>query len=124
MTPPAMIVHNLAQAQLALAAGRPVTLLSAPNAAAYAGCLWWAALLAAAGHDGPALLDCGAAPGRALEALRLGLRGIVLACPAPAFALVQELAAAQNAMLLATAPPALDLGTRGAELRLAAWLGG
>jgi len=120
--PPAVIVHGLGDARRALAAGRAVTLVSAPGAASFSGCLWWARLLEAAAFDGPALLDCGPASGRALEALRLGLRGIVLSCPQPAFAVVAELAAAQNATLLAAAPAALDLGEAGAARRLAAWL--
>jgi len=118
------MVHSLGQARLALAAGRPVTLLSAPGAALYAGCLWWQSLLAQAGCEGLALLDCGAAPGRAVEALRLGLRGLVLTCEEPAFQAVSALAAAQGAMLLPAPPPSLDLGARGAERHLSAWLGG
>ncbi len=122
--PPAVIVHSLADAQKALAPGRPVTLLSAPGAAQYAGCLWWRELLAAANFTGPALLDCADAPGRALEALHLGLRGVVLHAPAPAFAIVAELAAANGALVLPMAPPALDLRQNGATRRLESWLAG
>ncbi len=43
--PPAVIVHGLDDARAALAPGRPVTLLSAPGAALYAGCGWWRALV-------------------------------------------------------------------------------
>lgn len=43
--PPAVIVHGLDNARTALAPGRPVTLLSAPGAALYAGCGWWRALV-------------------------------------------------------------------------------
>lgn len=39
--PPAVIVHGLADARAAVAIGLPVTLLSAPGAGLYAGCLWW-----------------------------------------------------------------------------------
>lgn len=106
-----------------MAAGR-VTLLSAPGAALYAGGLWWVSLLAAAEYEGLALLDCGAAPGRALEALKLGVSGLVLQAPAAAFAVVAELAAAQNAVLLAKPPPALDLALPGSLRRLAAWVAG
>jgi hypothetical protein len=120
----AVVVHGLSDARAALAVGRPVTLLSAPGAALYAGCLWWRELLAAAGYEGVALLDCGAAPGRAVEALRLGLRGIVLEAPPAAFDVVAKLAAAQGAVLLAVAPPALDLALPGAHRRLKSWLGG
>ncbi len=121
---PAVIVHSLEQARRALAPGRPVTLLSAPGAAVYAGCLWWQELLTQAAFNGVALLDCADAPGRALEALKLGLTGIVLRCPPAAFAVVAELAAAQNALLLAQAPPALDLAQPGAIRQLEAWLSG
>ncbi len=116
-------MHGLGQARAALAVGRAVTLLSGPGAVLYMGCLWWQQLLVAAGHEGPALLDCGDAPGRALEALRLGLNGLVLSCDAKRFAQVEVIAAAQGALLLAAAPAALDLAERGAERRLAAWLG-
>jgi len=117
--PPAVIVHGLEHARLALAPGHPVTLLSAPGAALYAGCLWWQQLLAQSGHIGPALLDCAAAPGRALEALKLGLSGIILQNPPPAIA---QIAAAQQALLLPVAPPALDLAQAGALRRLTEWL--
>ena len=120
--PPAIIVHGLPDIRIALAPDRPVTLLSAPGAALYAGCGWWAGLLAAAGFTGPALLDCADAPGRAWEGLKLGLAGIILA-PCPAWAQVAEYAAAQNASLLAAAPPALDLAQPGAARHLAGWLG-
>ena len=45
---PAVVVHGLADAEAALAVGRPVTLLSAPGAALYAGCLWWREMVARA----------------------------------------------------------------------------
>jgi hypothetical protein len=121
---PAVIVHSLAHARQALAPARPVTLLSARGAAQFAGCLWWQELLAQSGHAGAALLDCGDAPGRALEALKLGLTGLVLRCPPPAFAVVAEIAAAQGAVLVAEAPPALDLAESGAARRLLPWLSG
>lgn len=122
--PPAIIVHGLAELTAAIAPGRPFTLLSAPGAASFGGCGWWAALIEAAGFTGPSLLDCGDAPGRAVEALRLGLPGIVLTCEAAAYATVAELAQHAGARLLPVAPPALDLGERGAERRLLAWLAG
>ncbi|MDD2795595.1 hypothetical protein [Acidocella sp.] len=122
--PPAVIVHSLADAKAALAPGRALTLLSAPGAGQFAGCLWWRELLVAAGFAGPALLDCGSAPGRALEALHLGLGGVVLHAPAPAFSLVAQLAAAQGALALPLAPPALDLRLNGAIRRLDSWLDG
>ncbi len=120
--PPAVIIHGLNDAKLALSFGRPVTLLSAPAAALYGGCLWWFSLLQSAPTDNPALLDCADAPGRAVEALKMGLKGIVLACEAELFATVGELAKINAALLFAAAPPALDLSQRGNHRRLAAWL--
>lgn len=121
--PPALIVHGLAQARQARALGLPVTLLSAPGAAGAWGCLWWQSLLAAAGHTGPALLDCGASPGRAVEALELGLGAIVLA-QGPAWAEIKALAVRKRALLLPTPPLGLDLGEKHAQERLIAWLSG
>lgn len=119
---PVVMVHSLAHIECALALRRPVTLLSGPGAALYAGCLWWRQLLAEADFTGLALLDCADAPGRALEALKLGLGGIVLTCPPAAFAIVSEIAAAQGAMILPRAPKALDLAQHGAARHLKAWL--
>jgi hypothetical protein len=116
------MIHGLGNARAALAPGRPVTLLSAPAAALFAGCRWWQELLAAAGATGPALLDCADAPGRAVEALKCGVNGIVLECEVSIFQSVANLAAAQGALLLPAAPPSLDLAMRGAERKLAAWL--
>ncbi|MDA8051960.1 MAG: hypothetical protein M0002_18480 [Rhodospirillales bacterium] len=124
---PAVIVHGLADALTALAPGLPVTLLSARGAALYGGCGWWQALVAAARAAYPAtvaedLLDCADAPGRALEALRCGIKGLILDPDCPAFPAVQRAATAAGARLLSAAPPALDLFERGAARRLAAWL--
>lgn len=120
--PPAVIIHSLPQLQRALAPCRPVTLLSAPGAALYAGCLWWQALMEAAQAGSPHFLDCADAPGRAVEALKLGLPGVILGCEATLFAAVASIAQSQGAVLLAAAPPALDLALRGAERKLDAWL--
>jgi hypothetical protein len=119
---PAVMVHNLAHIECALGLRLPVTLLSGPGAAVYAGCLWWQQLLEAADFTGLALLDCADAPGRALEALKLGLSGIVLTCPQAAFAIASEIAAAQGAILLPQAPKALDLAQYGSARHLEAWL--
>jgi len=125
--PPAVIIHGLPHALAALALGRPVTLLSAPGAASYAGCAWWRAVVAAAlaAHpdaDAPDALDCGDAPGRALEALSAGC-GIVVLHPGPAWDDIAIRLSSRGALLLTAAPAALDLGWRGADRQLAAWLG-
>jgi hypothetical protein len=119
---PAVIVHGIFDARAALAAGRKVTLLSAPGAALFGGCFWWRALMAEAGFTGVSLLDCADAAGRAVEAIRLGLPGVVLEGGIPAYGAVAILAAEAGAMILPAAPPALNLGKRGAARQLNAWL--
>jgi hypothetical protein len=116
--PPAIVVHGLPDLRLATAPGLPVTLLSGPGAAIYAGCGWWRALMALGAGGNPDILDCADAPGRAMEALRAGCRLLVLD---PA---VASRAAVVGATLLADRPPALDLAARGAARRLQAWLEG
>lgn len=129
ITRPAIVVHGLAEAGAALRPGFPLVLLSAPAAAGYAGCLWWRELVAAARAMHPAtpaldVLDCGAAPGHAMAALRVGQRLLVLDPACPAFAAVAAAAADCGAHLLAARPPALDLAAHGAARRLAGWLAG
>ena len=144
--PPAVLVHGRAHAAAAVGAavgspgaplqgapvrdgGRPVTLLSAPGAALYAGPGWWRALVVAAraGRD-PALvadiLDCADDPAQAFAALRLGQAWLVLAPHAPGFAAAAAVAAARGGGVLAAPPPALDLAQPGAARDLAAWLDG
>lgn len=120
--PPAIVIHGLAHARLALAPGRPVTLLSAPGAAAFAGALWWQGVVARAASPWPDLLDCADAPGRALEALAVGCRGLIL-LPCPAWGSVAERAEDAGALIVAERPAALDLARPGAARRIEAWLG-
>jgi hypothetical protein len=97
--PPAVMIHGLEHARAALAPGLPVALLSGPGAGAYAGVGWWQALMAQAGAIGtPHILDCGVAPGRALEALRAGQSWLVLRAEPRVFADLAE----RGAMLGAT----------------------
>ena len=126
---PAVVVHGLAQARSALRPALPVTLLSAPGAALFAGCLWWRALVGQARAEFPAavlavVLDCADAPGQAMAALRVGQRVLVLDPACPAFAAVAAAAAGLGATVLAARPPALDLADDGAARRLASWLRG
>ncbi len=123
----AVVVHGLAQARAALRPGFPVVLLSAPAAAGYAGCLWWRELVAAARAAHPAtpaldVLDCGAAPGHAMAALRVGQRLLILDPACPAYRAVAGAAATLGAHVLPARPPALDMAARGAQRRLAGWL--
>jgi hypothetical protein len=128
---PAVIVNGLDDAVAALQAARgtPVTLLSAPAAALFAGCLWWQqvvaqALTAVPNGNATDLLDCADASGIALSALRIGLRRIVLYPASPGREAVLAIAEACGALVLPAPPPALDLARRGAARRLQAWLHG
>lgn len=125
---PAVIVHGLADALRALAPGRPLTLLSAPGAAIFGGCAWWRALAARAREAAPGLvaadiLDCADATGRALAALRIGQRAIVLWPDAPGRDSALSAARGLGAQVLAAAPDALDMADADAGARLPAWLG-
>lgn len=80
-----IIVHSLDHARTAVAVaadlGVPVTLASAPAAAAYVGPLWFAQVVAHAAAEGPgvqvsAILDCGATAGLVLAALRQGIKRV------------------------------------------------
>ena len=119
---PCVVVHGLADTRIALAPGRPVTLLSAPGAAIYAGAGWWRALMILAKQEHTIefcdVLDCGDSPGQAMAAIRAGQRRIVLDPACPAFARVASL----DTLVLAARPPALDLAQRGAARHLADWL--
>ncbi len=118
--PPAVVVHGLRHARMALAPGVPVTLLSARGAAIYAGCGWWRALMDASGAQID-ILDCADAPGYAMAALRIGQRRIILD-PGPAFAAVRAAAEALGATVLAARPDALDLADPRAARSLHTWL--
>ncbi len=128
---PVVIVNGLADAVTALRASRgvPITLLSAPGAALFAGCLWWREVVRQAHEIVPNgavtdILDCAEASGLALSALRIGQKAIVLYEAAPGHAAVVAIAADLGAQVFQIAPPALDLGKRGAARRLDAWLHG
>ncbi len=123
----AVIVHGLTDATTALAVGAPVTLLSAPGAGLYAGCLWWRSMVAAARAAFPAtnvidILDCADAAGMAMGSLRVGVHRLVLWPDAPGWTAVAEIAAAQGGFVLQQAPDALDMAERGAVRRLHGWL--
>lgn len=124
---PAVIVHGLAHAKAALTFGLPVTLLSAPGAAVFAGCLWWREMVAAARADFPDveavdILDCADASGAAMGALRSGMCRLVLWPEAPGWASVAAIAVRQGGVVLTEAPVALDLSHRNAFRRLDGWL--
>jgi hypothetical protein len=81
-----IIIHSLFQATAALTAsaraGRPVVLVSAPDAGGYVGPGWFKALVAAAREAVPdarcrSLLDCGDNVGAALAAIRTEVEGVI-----------------------------------------------
>jgi hypothetical protein len=129
--PPSIVIHSLAHARIAIdaatdAGNLPVLLLSAPDAGCFMGSAWWLALMEAAAvghiHPIPNLLDCGDAAGRAMQALRLGQKGIILDRACPQHQAVLERAIMTGAMLRSERPLALDLAEHGAARRLGAWL--
>jgi hypothetical protein len=124
---PAVVIHGLGHARTALAAGRPVTLLSARGAGLFAGCGWWRAVIERARAEFAAvpfadILDCADAPGLALGALRIGQRLIVLDPDAPGRDAVAAIAASLGGALLSSRPPALDMANRAAARRLHDWM--
>lgn len=131
---PAVVIHSLADARLALAAvgrlgGRDAVLLSAPAAGCFMGPAWWRAMIDIATSEHPAIavadpLDCDAAAGRALEALRIGQRHLILFPSCPQHAAVRERAGSVGAILRVERPAALDLGRPDAARLLEAWLAG
>ena len=118
MESPAFVIHGLKHLRAALtaahAAARPITVISAPAASAYAGANWFAALIAHGAAEFPevemtAILDCGDRGGDVLVALKAGLRQIVFTGHPDAAARLNAVAAERNARILDTRPTALDL---------------
>ena len=130
----AVVIHGHAHAVLALAAvprtgGVRLLLLSAPGAAGFLGPAWWAALMAdlaprMTARQATGVLDCGIAAGRAMEALRIGLRHLVLLPECPQHAAVLARAAALGAEIACCRPQALDLSGKHADRQLDSWLAG
>ncbi|HET6308041.1 MAG TPA: hypothetical protein VFG12_12700, partial [Rhodopila sp.] len=109
---PAVIVHGVADVTAALAPGLPVTLLSAPGAGCFAGCLWWREIIALGRDAAPEavavdVLDCADASGMAMGALRSGVCRLVLWPEAPGWDRVAAVAELQGGFVLPAAPAAL-----------------
>jgi hypothetical protein len=118
MGAPAFVIHGLKHLRAALAAARaaarPVIVISAPAAGAYAGANWFAVLIAHAAAEFPdvemtAILDCGDRGGDVLAALKAGLRHIVFTGHPDAAARLIAIATVDGARILDRRPPALDL---------------
>lgn len=120
--PRVAVVDSLAAARAALAAAMadgagPVVLVSPPDAAAYMGVGFFAALVDAARAEFPAIaieaaMDCGGDPGFALSALRMGFNAVVLRGHPGARARVAAIARATGARVLRD-PPRSRTGRRG-----------
>jgi hypothetical protein len=130
-----VIVHSLEQARAAIdvaaSLGVAVTIESAAGAGAYAGPLWFKALIAQAREAHPEvavteLLDCAEEAGMVLAALRAGLKRVRFTGPEQLRLRLAEIAAAQGARVDgASAEPALDLlAARDPAAALSAFLGG
>ncbi len=118
MTARAIIVHSLDQARTAMAAaaalGVPLTLASAPGAAAYLGPGWFRKMTAIAAQEYPqvpltAVLDCGGKAGHALAALSAGVLFIRFTGRKAVAAKLAEIAAVQGGALITGRLRALDL---------------
>lgn len=84
---PFLIVHDIGHVRDAVAIarehGRPVTLISAPGAAASMGADVFNRMIDAVRAEDPdtdisAVMDCGADPGQAMQALRMGCKNLRL----------------------------------------------
>ncbi len=119
----AVIVHSLDQARLAVSVAaelsRPLTLASAPGAAAYAGAPWFLEVVAQAAARHPeipvtALLDCADHAGLAMGALRQGLDQVCFTGRKATAEKLAAIAQSQGCLLLRKPPKALDLNTAAA----------
>ncbi len=133
MTERAIIVHSLEHActavAVAAALGVPVTLASAPSAAAYVGPQWFAEVIASAAATHPevrvsAILDCSKAAGLALAALRQGLKRVRFTGSAATADKLSAIARRQGAEVVRGRLNALDLlDSPDPEAACRRWLG-
>lgn len=132
MSGKAVVVHDLDQARIALAAaratGQPVTLLSAPAAASAVGPAWFATLVRTARAEFPdveasAILDCDRAAGRAMAAVQAGFNGIVFTGSEAVLMKLADIGETYRCTLYDHRPKALDLlGRADPQAACVAWL--
>jgi len=112
----AIVFHSIAHANAAITAaaelGVPVTLITAPSAAGYAGPGWFRSVVAQARAVHPdvevtAILDCGEFPGLALASLREGVT--VIRFSGDTFDKIVDIAGQYGAEVIRERPEALDL---------------
>ena len=110
-----VLFHSLDHARAAVAAtealGVPLTLQTAPGAAAYAGVGFLKAIVdaAAGGGDVEVVIDCGADSGTALAALRAGWTRVLFSGQEEARDKLADIAAQQGARVLEPDPDGLAL---------------
>ncbi len=113
------VIHSRAEARAALDLARSsqaaLILESPPSAAGQYGVGWWLALVEPLAKDFPdvtfeAVLDCGAAPGFALEALRAGVPWVRLDAPAAVMAALTDIAAGLGGRISGPAPSPREEG--------------
>lgn len=116
--PPAIRIHSLDEARVALTAaralGRPVLLVSAPSAARHGGPGWWRNLVEAARAEYPevevtTLLDCDDSAGDAMACLREGVERICFRGRADVAAKLRDMAATRGTRIEDELPRGLDL---------------
>jgi fructose/tagatose bisphosphate aldolase len=130
----AVIIHDLEHARAAFAAAatfdRPVTLVSAPGAAGYAGAAWFLGVVALAAADHPgvrwdAVLDCADRPGHVLAALRQGAAAVRYTGSKSTAAKLADIAERSGARLESGRLKALDLrGETDPRAACRTWIGG
>jgi hypothetical protein len=129
---PAIRIHSLTEARIALdaarALGRPVTLVSAAAAAGHAGPGWWRALVIAARREYPdvamtTILDCDDSAGDALAALRESVECIAFRGRGDVAAKLRDIATQAGTTLVGSHPDGLDLrGLRDQPAACRVWL--
>ena len=134
LTTAALVVHGIDDALQAVAAARdldtPLTLISAPGAAAYAGPVWFLALVEQARAASPDLpiagvLDCADDAGHAMAALRAGVEAIVFTGDDPVAGKLSAIAEASGAVVLRARPSCCDPeSAKGKQAAFAAFLSG
>lgn len=114
----AVIFHTVSHLSAALAVaeqtGKPITLLTPPGGAGYAGAGFYRRLLDRGFSAHPdarfrCLLDCGSDAALALQALREGWTDIVFSGPAPASTKIENVATGLGARVHPQPPSAIDL---------------
>ena len=112
MTRPVILFHNLGHARAAVTAAAdlniPITLQSAPGAAAYAGVGFLKAVVDEADVS-DAVIDCGADAGSAMAALRAGWKRLVFSGEEAMAVKLTDMAGQMGATVSAGGAGALDL---------------